>query len=194
MGWTDRVPVPAVEVTFEDYANYRATDDTGDQAWEDLLPREYLYIFATDGSYLPGTESQVGRGYVEVHDPRRYDIPASVPINAEGQMQVVEIYWTSVMHQLHCLVCCGLSSAFVCGDWELTHNLLGNVENRIDRPEWPIQCRTATQPDMALLRLPCVSNSLDLAGFEWLTFACSSPASHFMCWRHHARTGRGTIR
>jgi len=32
MGWTDCLPVPAVEVTFEDYASYRTTDGAGDQA------------------------------------------------------------------------------------------------------------------------------------------------------------------
>jgi hypothetical protein len=49
-------------------------------------------------------ETSDGGGYVEVVDPRQYDMPASVPVDREGQMQVVEVYSTSVTHQLRCLV------------------------------------------------------------------------------------------
>lgn len=111
-GLDDSVLVPVVEVTPEGYAKYRATGGAGHQAWEDLLPLGDLYILLLMGSYSPGTESGATSKCV-IHDDTTC-LPAS-PINVKGHMQVVEIYSTSIMHQLHCLVCCSLSITFVCG-------------------------------------------------------------------------------
>jgi hypothetical protein len=91
---------------------------------------------ALDGFVLTGNRI---RGYVEVRDPRRYDMPASVPNKCKGTYASGGNYSTSIMHQLHCLVCCSLHYARMWETEELIHNVLGNVQDRIDRPEWSIQ-------------------------------------------------------
>ena len=58
-------------------------------------------------------------------DPRRYNMPMSVPLLRKGEMQVVEVYSTAVTHQLRCLACDDLLIAQAGG---LTFNDLGNAE------------------------------------------------------------------
>ncbi|KAH8884196.1 hypothetical protein GQ53DRAFT_846499 [Thozetella sp. PMI_491] len=73
--------IPSRGATFKFPTKYEDTGPDGDRLWDELMP--------------------VGAGFVRVPYPRRFNMPASEPIeddNEEG-----ELYSLSVTHQLHCL-------------------------------------------------------------------------------------------
>lgn len=89
-------------VKFDFPTDYEDTSVEGDKLWDKLMPSKQFLPVKIEVKIHVLTDNQVGSGFVRVPYPRRFDMPASKPIDDDPEK--AEIYSLSALHQLHCLV------------------------------------------------------------------------------------------
>jgi hypothetical protein len=94
--------VPRKEVKFEFPTEYEDTGVLGDELWKELMPCKSTFSLAYFVIEHQLILNIVGAGFIRVPNPRRFDMPASEPIDIDDEN--AETYSLSITHQLHCLV------------------------------------------------------------------------------------------